>query len=61
MAKELELTKKAHSAILADLNKAKESLMKAETVTEVAKMKEGQLLKDQQAFDRQINNLSMET
>ena len=35
--------------------------MKAETVTEVAKMKEGQLLKDQQAFDRQINNLSTET
>ena len=46
MAKELELTKKAHSALMLDLNKAKEQLMKTETITEVAKMKENQLLKD---------------
>ena len=61
MAKELELTKKAHSALMLDLNKAKEQLMKTETITEVAKMKENQLLKDQQAYDKQINSLNMET
>ena len=61
MAKELELTKKAHSALMVDLNKAKEQLMKTETITEVAKMKENQLLKDQQAYDKQINSLNMET
>ena len=60
MAKELELTKKAHSALMLDLNKAKEQLMKTETITEVAKMKENQLLKDQQAYDKQINSLNME-
>ena len=61
MAKELELTKMAHSALMVDLNKAKEQLMKTETITEVAKMKENQLLKDQQAYDKQINSLNMET
>ena len=46
MATELELSKKAHGALINDLNKAKEQLMKAETVKEVAKTKENQLLKD---------------
>ena len=46
MAAELELTKKAHGTLINDLNKAKEQLMKADTVKEVAKTKENQLIKD---------------
>ena len=48
------MTKKATAATSEQLNKAKEALLKSETVKEVARTKESQLLKDHEAYDKQI-------
>ena len=40
--------------ILEELRVAKESVLKAETFKEVSKTKEAQLVKDHEAYDKQI-------
>ena len=48
------MTKKSNTTLSEQLSKAKEQLLKAETVKEVARTKESQLLKDHEAYDKQI-------
>ena len=57
---ELEASKKSLQVLQADLNKANEKLLKSETFKEVQKTKEGQLQKDVQAFEKQIEALGQE-
>ena len=48
------MTKKSNATLNEQLSKAKEQLLKAETVKEVARTKESQLMKDHEAYDKQI-------
>ena len=48
------MTKKSNAILNEQLSKAKEQLLKAETVKEVARTKESQLMKDHEAYDKQI-------
>ena len=46
------MAKKSNAVISEQLNNAKELLLKAETVKEVARTKESQLIKDHDAYDK---------
>lgn len=60
LEKELKLTRDSHHTLQGELNKAKESLLKFETVKEVAKTKEEQMLKDHDAYDKQVDKQAKE-